>query len=217
MKFTLSWLKEHLDTNASVDEISETLTKIGLEVEEVINPAAALKGFVTAEITTCEMHPDSDHLHLLTVNDGSKNYQVVCGAPNAKLGLKGIFAPVGVIIPCYGEELKVGKIRGVESFGMMCSEKELCVGDDHTGIIELPSDTKIGLPADDALATTQTYRTIQPEKSLQKAQTADRIITSLDNDDDMLHRSRIVGGAGVGYASCFAPQYIGLAMLMDDD
>lgn len=151
MKFTLSWLKEHLDTNASVDEISETLTKIGLEVEEVINPAAALKGFVTAEITTCEMHPDSDHLHLLTVNDGSKNYQVVCGAPNAKLGLKGIFAPVGVIIPCYGEELKVGKIRGVESFGMMCSEKELCVGDDHTGIIELPSDTKIGLPAAEVL------------------------------------------------------------------
>ena len=82
-------------------------------------------------------------------------------------------------------------------------------------IVEVPY--KIGLPADDALATTQTYRTIQPEKSLQKAQTADRIITSLDNDDDMLHRSRIVGGAGVGYASCFAPQYIGLAMLMDDD
>ena len=97
------------------------------------------------------MHPDSDHLHLLTVNDGSKNYQVVCGAPNAKLGLKGIFAPVGVIIPCYGEELKVGKIRGVESFGMMCSEKELCVGDDHTGIIELPADTKVGLPAAEVL------------------------------------------------------------------
>ncbi len=151
MKFTLSWLKEHLDTTASVDEISETLTKIGLEVEEVINPAAALKGFVTAEITSCEMHPDSDHLHLLTVNDGTKNYQVVCGAPNAKLGLKGIFAPVGVIIPCYGEELKVGKIRGVESFGMMCSEKELCVGDDHTGIIELPADTKVGLPAAEVL------------------------------------------------------------------
>ena len=151
MKFTLSWLKEHLDTNASVDELSEILTKIGLEVEEVINPAAALKGFVTAEITACEMHPDSDHLHLLTVNDGTKNYQVVCGAPNAKLGLKGIFAPVGVIIPCYGEELKVGKIRGVESFGMMCSEKELCVGDDHTGIIELPADTKVGLPAAEVL------------------------------------------------------------------
>lgn len=86
MKFTLSWLKEHLDTEAGVKEIEETLTKIGLEVEEVINPAAALDGFVTAEITECEMHPDSDHLHLLKVSDGSKEYQVVCGAPNAKKG-----------------------------------------------------------------------------------------------------------------------------------
>lgn len=151
MKFTLSWLKEHLDTTACVDEIAETLTKIGLEIEEVVNPAAALKGFVTAEITACSMHPDSDHLHLLTVNDGSRDYQVVCGAPNAKLGLKGIFAPVGVVIPCYNEELKVGKIRGVESFGMMCSEKELCVGEDHTGIIELPADIKTGLPAAEVL------------------------------------------------------------------
>lgn len=151
MKFTLSWLKEHLDTTASVKEIEETLTKIGLEVEEVINPAEALQGFVTAEIAECSMHPDSDHLHLLTVSDGSKNYQVVCGAPNAKKGLKGIFSPVGVIIPCYGEELKVGKIRGVESFGMMCSEKELCIGEDHNGIIELSADTKIGVPAAEVL------------------------------------------------------------------
>lgn len=151
MKFTLSWLKEHLDTEAGVKEIEETLTKIGLEVEEVINPAAALDGFVTAEITECEMHPDSDHLHLLKVSDGSKEYQVVCGAPNAKKGLKGIFSPVGVVIPCYGEVLKVGKIRGVESFGMMCSEKELCIGEDHTGIIELPADTKIGVPAAEVL------------------------------------------------------------------
>lgn len=151
MKFTLSWLKEHLDTEAGVKEIEETLTKIGLEVEEVINPAAALDGFVTAEITECEMHPDSDHLHLLKVSDGSKEYQVVCGAPNAKKGLRGIFSPVGVVIPCYGEVLKVGKIRGVESFGMMCSEKELCIGEDHTGIIELPSDTKIGVPAAEVL------------------------------------------------------------------
>ncbi len=151
MKFTLSWLKEHLETTASVEEISEMLTKIGLEVEEVINPAAALKGFVTAEITECTMHPDSDHLHLLTVNDGSKDYQVVCGAPNAQKGLKGIFSPVGVVIPCYGEVLKVGKIRGVESFGMMCSEKELCIGEDHSGIIELPADTQIGVPAAEVL------------------------------------------------------------------
>lgn len=86
MKFTLSWLKEHLDTTASVDEIAETLTRIGLEVEEVINPAAKLAGFVTAKVEECEMHPDSDHLHLLKVNTGSETLQVVCGAPNVKKG-----------------------------------------------------------------------------------------------------------------------------------
>ena len=151
MKFSISWLKEHLDTTASVDEIAETLTKIGLEVEEIFNPASKLAGFVTAEVETYERHPDSDHLGLLTVNTGKEKLQVVCGAPNCKLGLRGIFAPVGVVIPCYGEELKVGKIRGVESFGMMCSEKELGVGEDHSGIIELPADTQIGLPAAEVL------------------------------------------------------------------
>ena len=151
MKFSISWLKEHLDTAASADEIAETLTKIGLEVEEVFNPASRLDGFVTAEVETYERHPDSDHLGLLTVNTGKEKLQVVCGAPNCKQGLKGIFAPVGVVIPCYNEELKVGKIRGVESFGMMCSEKELGVGEDHNGIIELPADTPIGRPAAEAL------------------------------------------------------------------
>lgn len=151
MKFSISWLKEHLDTAASVDEIAKTLTKIGLEVEEVFNPASRLDGFVTAEVETYERHPDSDHLGLLTVNTGKEKLQVVCGAPNCKQGLKGIFAPVGVVIPCYNEELKVGKIRGVESFGMMCSEKELGVGEDHNGIVELPADTPIGRPAAEAL------------------------------------------------------------------
>lgn len=151
MKFTLSWLKEHLETTASVDEIAETLTKIGLEVEEVFNPASQLGGFVTAKVESCEMHPDSDHLHLLSVNDGKQKLQVVCGAPNVKKDLVGIFAPVGVMIPCYGEVLKVGKIRGVESFGMMCSEKELGIGEDHDGIIELPSDVKAGIPAAEVL------------------------------------------------------------------
>ena len=151
MKFTISWLKEHLETNASVDEISETLTRIGLEVEEVINPAAALEGFNTARIDKVEMHPDSDHLHVLAVNTGKEVLQVVCGAPNVHEGLVGIFAPVGALIPCYGERLTAAKIRGVESFGMMCSEKELMVGDDHTGIIELPSGTEIGKPAAEVL------------------------------------------------------------------
>lgn len=152
MKFSISWLKEHLDTTASVDEIAETLTKIGLEVEEVFNPGSRLDGFVTAVVETYERHPDSDHLGLLTVNTGKEKLQVVCGAPNCKQGLKGIFAPVGVILPCYNEELKVGKIRGVDSFGMMCSEKELEIGEDHNGIIELPTDTEIGRPAAEVLA-----------------------------------------------------------------
>lgn len=151
MKFTLSWLKEHLDTNASVDEISETLTRIGLEVEEVINPAAALDGFNTARIEKVENHPDSDHLHILAVNTGKETLQVVCGAPNVHEGLVGIYAPTGALIPCYGERLKVAKIRGVESMGMMCSEKELMVGNDHSGIIELPSSTEIGIPASEIL------------------------------------------------------------------
>ncbi len=147
MKFSISWLKEHLDTNATVDEIAETLTRIGLEVEEVFDPISKLDGFVTAKVEGFEMHPDSDHLHVLTVNDGKQKLQVVCGAPNCRLGMVGVFAPVGAVIPLYNEALKVGKIRGVESFGMMCSEKELGVGDDHSGIIVLPDDTEIGLPA----------------------------------------------------------------------
>lgn len=151
MKFTLSWLKEHLDTDASVDEISETLTRIGLEVEEVINPAAALSDFITARIEKVEMHPDSDHLHVLAVNTGKETLQVVCGAPNVHEGLIGIYAPTGALIPAYGERLKIAKIRGVESMGMMCSEKELMVGDDHSGIIELPSSTLIGKPAAEVL------------------------------------------------------------------
>lgn len=151
MKFTLSWLKEHLQTTASLDEIVETLTRIGLEVEEVVNPAAALDRFITARIDKVEMHPDSDHLHVLAVNTGSEVLQVVCGAPNVHEGLVGIYAPTGTLIPCYGEKLKVAKIRGVESLGMMCSEKELMVGEDHSGIIELPAETKIGQKAADVL------------------------------------------------------------------
>ena len=151
MKFCLSWLKEHLDTTARVDEIAETLTKIGLEVEEVFNPASKLDGFVTAKVEDVEMHPDSDHLHILRVNNGKEILQIVCGAPNVRKGMVGVLAPVGVVIPVYNEVMKVGKIRGVESFGMMCSEKELGVGEDHSGIIELADDTPIGVPAAEVL------------------------------------------------------------------
>lgn len=151
MKFTISWLKQYLETKASVDEIAIALTKVGLEVEEVINPAGKLDGFVTAKIVKKEKHPDADKLSLLQVDAGNKIYQVVCGAPNCYEGLVGIFAPAGVIIPSDNEELKVGNIRGVQSFGMMCSEKELCLGDNHEGIIELPIDTKIGVSAIEVL------------------------------------------------------------------
>ena len=147
MKFSISWLKEHLETDAGVDEIAETLTKIGLEVEEVFNPAGQLGGFVTAKVERLEMHPDSDHLHVLKVNNGKETLQVVCGAPNCHEGMVGVFAPVGTLIPAFNEVIKVGKIRGVESFGMMCSEKELGIGEDHSGIIELPADTPVGVPA----------------------------------------------------------------------
>ena len=147
MKFTLSWLKEHLETTASLNEIDDTLNRIGLEVEEIYNPASKLDGFITARIDSVENHPDSDHLHLLTVNDGSQKYQVVCGAPNVKVGLVGIFAPEGTLIPLYNEKLTRAKIRGVESCGMMCAEDELGIGQDHNGIIELPNDTPLGLPA----------------------------------------------------------------------
>ncbi|MBR3501829.1 MAG: phenylalanine--tRNA ligase subunit beta [Alphaproteobacteria bacterium] len=151
MKFTLYWLKEHLETTASVDEISETLTRIGLEVEEVINPAAALDDFITARLDSVENHPDSDHLHVLCVNDGTNKYQVVCGAPNVKEGLIGIFAREGTLIPLFNERLKKASIRGVESCGMMCAEDEIGVGEDHNGIIELPADTPIGIKAAEVL------------------------------------------------------------------
>lgn len=152
MKFTLSWLKEHIETTASLDEICETLTKIGLEVEEVNNPSAGLNGFITARIESVENHPDADHLHLLNVNDGSHNYQVVCGAPNVRVGLVGIFAPEGTLIPLYNERLKKATIRGVESCGMMCAEDEIGIGQDHNGIIELSENTPIGKPAAEVLS-----------------------------------------------------------------
>lgn len=151
MKFTLSWLKEHLETQASIKEIDDTLNRIGLEVEEIVNPAAKLNGFITARIDSVENHPNSDHLHLLTVNDGKNKYQVVCGAPNVKTGLIGIFAPEGTLIPLYNEKLTRAKIRGVESCGMMCAEDEIGIGQDHNGIIELPTDTPLGVQAAEVL------------------------------------------------------------------
>ena len=151
MKFTLSWLKEHLDTEASVDEIADTLTRIGLEIEDVFDPATALKTFRVAEVVSAKKHPDADKLQVLEVDTGKERLQVVCGAPNARVGLRGVFAPVGAYVPGIDLTLTKVKIRGVESNGMMASERELELSDEHAGIIELSSKTKVGSSAAKAL------------------------------------------------------------------
>jgi phenylalanyl-tRNA synthetase beta chain len=144
MKFTLSWLKEHLETDASAEEIADKLTNIGLEVEGVSNPAEALAPFRVAKVLTAEKHPQADKLQVLTVDAGDGPVQVVCGAPNVRAGLLGVFGPPGAYIPGSAITLKVAAIRGVESRGMMCSSRELELGDDHSGIIELPDDAPVG-------------------------------------------------------------------------
>ncbi|MGZ5850598.1 MAG: YtpR family tRNA-binding protein, partial [Methyloceanibacter sp.] len=151
MKFTLAWLKEHLDTKASVTEIADTLTRIGLEVEEVFNPATALSAFRVAQVVKCEKHPNADKLQVCEVDTGTERLQVVCGAPNARAGLKGVFAPVGSTIPAGGFTLTKAKIRGVESNGMLLSERELELSEEHSGIIELDAGSKVGSPAAAAL------------------------------------------------------------------
>ncbi|MDO5613360.1 MAG: phenylalanine--tRNA ligase subunit beta [Paracoccus sp. (in: a-proteobacteria)] len=139
MKFTLSWLKEHLDTTATVSEIAEALTDLGLEVEDIIDPAARLAGFTIARIAHAEQHPDADRLRVLRVETDEGEKQIVCGAPNARAGLVGVLAKPGDYVPGIDTTLSVGKIRGVESHGMMASERELELSDEHDGIIELPS------------------------------------------------------------------------------
>lgn len=146
MKITLDWLKEHLDTNATVDDVVATLNRIGLEVEGVENPAEKLTGFRVAKVLTAERHPQADKLQVLTVDagDGGAPLQIVCGAPNARAGLIGVLGLPGAVVPANGMVLKVAAVRGVESNGMMCSTRELELGDDHDGIIELPEDAPIG-------------------------------------------------------------------------
>ncbi|MER8394632.1 phenylalanine--tRNA ligase subunit beta [Mesorhizobium sp. M1340] len=145
MKLTLSWLKDHLETDASLAEIVERLTSVGLEVEHV-DDRASLAPFVIAKVVTAVQHPDADRLRVLTVDtgDGKPPVQVVCGAPNARAGLIGAFAAPGTYIPGIDVTLTVGKIRGVESHGMMCSERELELSEEHDGIIDLPADAPVG-------------------------------------------------------------------------
>lgn len=147
MKFSATWLKDHLDTEASVEEIAAKLNAIGLEVEGVEDPAARLTGFTVARVLTAERHPNADKLQVLSVDIGDGTpLQVVCGAPNARAGLVGVLGLPGAVVPAGGFELKKSAIRGVESNGMMCSTRELELGDDHDGIIELPADAPVGTP-----------------------------------------------------------------------
>ncbi len=144
MKFTLSWLKEHLETDASLDDIAHTLSTIGLEVEGVEDRAAGLAPFIVALVKDARRHPDAERLQLCIVDTGTEELQVVCGAPNARAGMKGVFAPAGTVVPGTGMELKKTKIRGQESNGMLCSEREMGLSDEHEGIIELPIDAPVG-------------------------------------------------------------------------
>ncbi len=144
MKFTLGWLKEHLETDATVDQVADTLNAIGLEVEGIENPAEKLSAFRIARVLTAAPHPQADKLQVLSVDAGDGPLQVVCGAPNARAGLVGVFGAPGAVVPSNGMVLKVAAIRGVESNGMMCSVRELEIGDEHDGIIELPADAPVG-------------------------------------------------------------------------
>ena len=145
MKFSLTWLKDYLETTATVPEICDALNAIGLEVEGVEDPAEKLAGFRIAHVLTAARHPDADKLQVLTVDTGEgEPLQVVCGAPNARAGMKGVLGLPGATVPANGMVLRKSAIRGVESNGMMCSTRELELGDDHDGIIELPDDAPVG-------------------------------------------------------------------------
>ncbi len=151
MKFTLGWLKEYLETDADLVTITDKLTALGLETEDVIDPARTLGDFLVVEILSASKHPDADRLQICQVTTGDKEHTIVCGAPNARAGMKGVLALPGAVLPASGERLRKGKIRGVTSEGMLCSTAELDLGEDHGGILELPEDSKIGGPAAAAL------------------------------------------------------------------
>ncbi|MEY1557589.1 phenylalanine--tRNA ligase subunit beta [Yoonia sp. R2331] len=139
MKFTLSWLKTHLETDASVDAIAEALTDLGLEVEGIENPAEKLRDFTLGYVTHAEKHPDADKLRVCKVDTDEGELQIICGAPNARAGITVVVAKPGVYVPGIDTTIGVGKIRGIESYGMMASEREMELSDEHDGIIELPS------------------------------------------------------------------------------
>jgi phenylalanyl-tRNA synthetase beta chain len=151
MKLTLPWLKEHLATDASLDEIVQRLTMLGLEVEDVETRGADLAPFTVAEVVTVRRHPNAERLSLCEVDTGSRRVEVVCGAPNVYAGMKAVFAAVGTVIPESGTALQQARIRGVDSCGMLCSARELLLGEDHAGIIELAPDAPVGRPLDEVI------------------------------------------------------------------
>jgi phenylalanyl-tRNA synthetase beta chain len=146
MKFTLSWLKTHLGTDAPLADITAMLTRIGLELESVEDPTAALASFRIAHVVQAVQHPNADRLRVCTVDTGEGVVSVVCGAPNARTGMKGVFAAPGSFIPGTNTTLRVGEIRGVQSAGMLLSAREMGLGEDHSGIVDLPEDAPVGVP-----------------------------------------------------------------------
>ena len=144
MKTTIDWLKTHLDTGAPPGAIVDRLVMLGHDVEEVESRAEALGPFTIASVVSADRHPNADRLKVCVVNTGKAEVQVVCGAPNAHTGMKGVFAPAGTVIPRTGALLRETVIRGVTSRGMLCSAYELGLGEDHEGIIELPVDAPVG-------------------------------------------------------------------------
>ena len=152
MKISLNWLKEYIDLEGiSIQDIINKLTMSGLEVEDFVNQNEKFKNFIVGYVEENEKHPNADKLTICKVTDGKKSYQVICGAPNVQKGQKVVYAPIGTIIPKGNFEIKKAKIRGVESFGMICAEDELGLGDDYTGIMVLDSNLKVGQKLSDAL------------------------------------------------------------------
>ncbi len=175
MKFTLGWLHEHLDTHADLAAIAAKLTLIGLEVGAIEDPTTRLAGFEVAEIIDTVPHPDADKLKICTVKSAAGTQNLVCGAPNARAGLKGVLARPGAVIPTSGMVLGKAKIRGVESNGMMCSGAELGVSNDHEGIIELPESAIIGTPAAEALEALGSFKSLcQSDLTIEIAITPNR-------------------------------------------
>ena len=213
MKFTLSWLKEHLDTTATLAQITEALTDLGLEVEGVTDPAAKLATFTLARVLHAEQHPDADRLRVCRVMTDEGEKQIVCGAPNARAGITVVLAKPGDYVPGIDVTLGVGKIRGVESHGMMASERELELSDEHSGIIELPSG-EVGERFVDWLAANRP-ETIDPVIEIKITQENDMAKITVFNtgtpipEEDLPHiwekfykvdkaRTREYGGNGIG-------------------